>query len=70
MSEFWALVDAEFGPARGHTLVRDHVLGELGHRTAEQALRAGEDPRRVWWALCEDLEVSPGRRWGPDGPAR
>ena len=65
MSEFWTLVDGEFGPGRGRTLVRDHVVGELGHRTPQQALDDGEDPRTVWLALCVDLEVPPERHWGP-----
>lgn len=64
MSEFWTLVDGEFGPGRGRALVRDHVIGELGHRTPQQALDDGEDARTVWLALCVDLDVPPERRWG------
>ena len=72
MSEFWTLVDDEFGHAQGRTLVRDHVVGALGHRTPEQALDAGEEPREVWLALAADLEVPPERWWGRDtaGPRR
>lgn len=70
MSEFWVLVEAEFGPAQGRALVRDHVLGGLGHRTCEQALIEGEDPRTVWAALCDDLQVPEERRWGRDEPDR
>jgi len=70
LSEFWGLVDGEFGPARGRTLVRDHVIGALGHRTAEQALAAGEQPRDVWLALAHDLEVPRERWWGPEESAR
>jgi hypothetical protein len=70
MSDFWTLVDDEFGAAQGRTLVRDHVLGALGHRTAQQAIDAGDDPRAVWFALCDDLDVPPERRWGrPEHPA-
>jgi hypothetical protein len=64
MSEFWTLMDDEFGPAQGRALVRDHVVGTLGHRSAEQALAAGDDPREVWLALCDDLQVPQERRWG------
>jgi hypothetical protein len=64
MSEFWVLIDDEFGAAQGRTLVCDHILGSLGHRTPEQALAAGEDPRAVWFALCDDLQVPRERRWG------
>ena len=67
LSEFWTLVDDEFGRAQGRTLVRDHVVGALGHRTAEQALEAGEEPREVWLALVADLDVPPERWWGRDG---
>ena len=70
MSEFWTLVDDEFGRAQGRTLVRDHVIGALGHRTAEQALEAGEEPREVWLALVADLEVPPERWWGRDTAGR
>ena len=69
MSEFWVLVEDEFGAGPGRTLVRDHVLGVLGHRTAEQALEAGEDARTVWFALCEDLQVPPERRFGREEAA-
>jgi para-aminobenzoate synthetase/4-amino-4-deoxychorismate lyase len=72
LSEFWTLVDDEFGRAHGRTLVRDHVIGALGHRTAEQALEAGEEPREVWLALVADLEIPQERWWGRDaaGPRR
>jgi hypothetical protein len=70
-SEFWALIDAEFGPGQGRALVRDHVLAALGHRTAAQAMEGGEPLRQVWLVLCEDLGVPPERRWGADdGKAR
>jgi hypothetical protein len=70
LSEFWSLVDGEFGPARGRTLVRDHVIGRLGHRTAARALEDGDDPREVWLALAADLEVPQERWWGREEPAR
>jgi Protein of unknown function (DUF3046) len=68
MSEFWDLVDAEFGRSSSRTLARDHVLAVLGNRTAEQALAAGVPPRDVWLALCDDLDVPPERRFGPEMP--
>jgi hypothetical protein len=69
LSEFWKLVDEEFGRAQGRTLVRDHVVGTLGHRTAQQALDAGDDPREVWLALAVDQDVPEDRRWGHDPAA-
>ncbi len=70
MSEFWGLVDGEFGAGYGRTLVRDHVIGDLGNRTAGQALEAGEDLREVWFALCDAMEVPSQRRWGREEPRR
>lgn len=33
------------------------VIGTLGSRTAAEALQAGEDPKRVWRAVHEVLEL-------------
>lgn len=54
----------EFGPAYAGSLARDHVIGALGDRTATQALADGEPPRRVWVALCDDMDVPEERRFG------
>jgi hypothetical protein len=35
----------------------DHVLTQLGGRTAAQAIEAGVEPRDVWRALCADFGV-------------
>jgi Protein of unknown function (DUF3046) len=64
MSEFWELVDEEFGRSHSRVLVRDHVIRSLRDRTPQAALDDGTDPREVWMALCDDLEVPEGRRWG------
>jgi len=61
--EFRTAVDAEFGP-RGPALVADLVLGELGGRTAREALDAGIDAGAVWAALCRATDVPPARRHG------
>lgn len=61
----------EFGAAYAGTLARDHVIHALGDRTVEQALAEGEPPRRVWQALCDDMDVPEPRRLGRDvKPAR
>jgi hypothetical protein len=69
-SEFWEAVADVFGDRLGRVLVAEHVVDALGDRTAAQALDAGEDPRVVWWALCDAMEVPTARRWGPDLPSR
>ena len=64
MSEFWLAVGDEFGDAYGRVLTHDLVLGSVGSRTAEQALKAGVPARAVWLALCEANDVPESRRFG------
>lgn len=63
LREFSTAVDTEFGE-RGRTLVADLVLGELGGRTASEALGAGIDAGTVWIALCRATDVPPDRHHG------
>ncbi len=63
-SEFWDLVDDVFGARVGRTLTQDQVLGALGDRTSVQALADGEEPRTVWRALCDAMDVPESERWG------
>ncbi|WP_210478780.1 DUF3046 domain-containing protein [Naasia sp. SYSU D00948] len=62
LSEFRIAVAEEFGDAYGRALVRELVMGELGERTAEQALADGYRPGEVWVALCKATGV-PRERW-------
>ena len=62
LTQFRELVHERFGAVRGTSLLVDHVLTELGGRTAEQAIEDGVDPRDVWWALCADFDV-PRDQW-------
>ena len=64
--EFWQLVDEVFGARYGRTLAADQVLGALGDRTAAQAVDAGVEPRTVWHALCDAMDVPEEQRWGDD----
>lgn len=66
ISEFWRLMDEEFGPQYSRTLARDLVISELGGRAPMGALEAGIEPRQVWNAVCDMQEVPPSRRWGKD----
>jgi Protein of unknown function (DUF3046) len=66
MSDFWRLMDDEFGVAYARSLARDHVLGALDNRTALQALESGVSPREVWLALCADMDVPVERRLGKE----
>ncbi|MCL3860174.1 DUF3046 domain-containing protein [Actinotalea sp. K2] len=71
-SEFWDLVDEVFGRQVGRSLAHDQVLGALGDRTSVQALGEGTEPRQVWRALCDAMDVPEHARWGSDQrrPAR
>lgn len=70
VSRFNELVAEEFGAGQGRILVRDTVLGELGQRSAEQAIADGVDPQRVWFALCRQQEIPEDRWWGSDREPR
>lgn len=61
VSEFWKAVTDEFGDRYGRAVTRDLVLGEFD-RTAVDAIADGEDPGRVWVALCSATDV-PKSRW-------
>lgn len=62
-SEFDRAVADEFG-ARAGAVVNDLFLSRVGGRTAAQAIAAGVDPREVWLALCDELDVPAERRYG------
>lgn len=52
----------EFGQVRAEMLASDHVVAALGGRSANAALDAGVDPKRVWIAMCEEFDVPAERR--------
>ena len=62
LTEFNELVTQQFGTVYGASVLADHVLTNLGGRTAAQAIEDGVDPREVWRALCVDFDV-PRDRW-------
>ena len=63
-SEFWRLMDDEFGPGYARSVASDQALSALGSRTASEALAAGVPPREVWAAVCDAMHVPPERRLG------
>ena len=68
LSEFRTAMTTEFGGAYGRVLASDLVLRELGGRTANEAIAAGESPRVVWLALCRETDVPVERRHGAGVP--
>jgi hypothetical protein len=61
-TELWARLDDVLGPAYAGTWARDHVLSPLGSRTVVEALDAGTDPKEVWRAVWETLELPASQR--------
>jgi hypothetical protein len=66
ISDFWRLMDDEFGAGYSRVLSSTLVLAGVGGRTADQALTAGVPPKQVWLALCDVQDVPPERRLGRD----
>jgi hypothetical protein len=55
-------MESWFGPAYARSYAHDTVIAELGGRTAEQALAAGEPAKAVWSAVCVAAEIPAARR--------
>lgn len=64
--ELTELVDDVLGRAQGRILLEELVLDGLGNRTGAVALADGVEPRLVWHALCDALDIPDARRWGSD----
>lgn len=70
LSEFWALMEQEFGPGYAGVVARTQSLRSLEGRTADDALEEGEPARRVWEAVVQDMEVPPEHHWLPEPKKR
>ena len=70
LSEFWRLMDEEFGAAYARSLAAGQALTAFGGRTELELVEAGEPPRGVWEALAEQMDVPAERRLGQDRPIR
>ena len=55
-------MERHLGASYADSWARDQVLDGLGGRTAYEALEAGVDPKLVWRAVCDALELPPGER--------
>jgi hypothetical protein len=61
-TEFWVRMEAALGPTYARSWAHDFVMADLGDRTAEQALAAGESPKQVWAAVWKALELPASER--------
>jgi hypothetical protein len=57
LTEFWRRMEHHLGPAYADSWARDQVLSGLGSRTVHEALQAGENPKVIWRAVCDALEL-------------
>jgi len=62
ITAFWDRMRAQFGDAYADSVAKDHVLGNLGSRTVQQALADGTDTKTIWRAVCETFNVPESRR--------
>lgn len=56
-TEFWERMEQALGAAYAPSWARLTVLGELGGRTAQEALDDGVPPKQVWAAVWAFLEL-------------
>lgn len=68
LSEFWALMEQEFGQGYAAIVASHQHLGSLDGRTADQAIEDGERVRVVWEAVCRDMEIAAEHHHLPDVP--
>ncbi|MEO5665117.1 MAG: DUF3046 domain-containing protein [Nocardioides sp.] len=61
-TEFWDRLDQALGLASSRTWAQMFVIGELGSRTAVEALDAGVAPKQVWAAVWRVLELPETKR--------
>ncbi len=51
LTDFWARLEQVFGPGYAASVAADQVIPQLGGRTIQQALAAGEETVTVWRAV-------------------
>jgi len=51
LTDFWVRMEHAFGPGYAQSVAHDQVIAQLGGRTVEQALAAGEETVVVWRAV-------------------
>jgi hypothetical protein len=56
-TEFWERMEAALGASYARHWAAQYVIGDLGGRTADEALAAGVPPKEVWRAVWAALEL-------------
>lgn len=53
LTDFWGRMEQVFGAAYAASVAADQVIPQLGGRTIDEAIAAGEDTATVWRAVCQ-----------------
>ncbi|HWJ09016.1 MAG TPA: DUF3046 domain-containing protein [Nocardioides sp.] len=61
-TEFWARMDHQLGGAYARVWASQFVMASLDGRTAQEALDAGVEPKQVWRAVCDALQLPASER--------
>jgi hypothetical protein len=61
-TEFWDRMQAALGPSYARVWASQQVLTDLGGRTVEEALDAGEPPKQVWRVVADSLSLPESQR--------
>ena len=61
-TEFWARMEHALGSGYAKPWAGQFVMGELGGRTAQEALDAGVPPKQVWAAVWRALGLPDSER--------
>ncbi|GAA1161501.1 DUF3046 domain-containing protein [Nocardioides aquiterrae] len=61
-TEFWSRMDDALGPSYARSWADMYVIGDLGGRTASEALAAGVPPKEVWESVWRVLELPATKR--------
>lgn len=61
-TEFWDRMKGALGEAYVGVWSDQFVMGDLGGRTAQEALDAGVPPKEVWAAVWKVLELPESQR--------
>lgn len=61
-TEFWERMEHHLGPGYAKVWAETQVIGDLDHRTVDEALAAGVPPKQVWRAVWEVLELPASER--------
>ncbi len=62
LTEFWDLMNAQFGDVYAQSVAKDFVFDKLGGRTVERALADGADAKAIWRAVYDTFKVPENMR--------